>query len=1127
MKRIASLSLWLLVLLMAIGTTVIAQTGTTGDLAGTVKDSSDAIVIGATVNLKNWDTGETRTTTTGPNGSYRFSFLKPGSYQVSAKTAGLLSDFAMVKVEVGQAASLDLVAKVQSTQAVIEVSANAGLVQSENANLATTFDIKEIESQPLPGGDITGVAYTVAGVVMSTGAGYGAFSSHGLPATSNLFTVNGNDNMDPYLNLNNSGASNLTLGQNEIAEAAVVQNGYSVQYGRQAGAQVNYITKSGTNEFHGNLSYQWNGTRLNANDFFNNMNGVGRPRAISNQWGDSIGGPIKKNKTFFYFDNEGLYYTLPASGYVVVPSPQLQNYILTQVSAAQTPFYQKAFGIWNGAPGMANAVPTTTGNGPLQDSSGNLGCGFGSFGAVNGNPTALGFGSTVPCTVGYATNGSNTNREWLMVGRVDHNINDKQKLSFRYKQDKGLQPTSTDLVNSTFSAISVQPSYEGQATHTYVISPQIVNNFIGASSWYSALFGPADIQKAYATFPLQMSILDGSGPNAAGISSIGVATNMPQGRRIGQLQLTDDLSILKASHTIKVGVNYRYNRVADTSYSQRSVAGTYQIYDLSEMVAGQLDGNNTGSFYQQRFATLQAAHIRLHSLGFYGQDEWKLSHNIMLTAGVRFDHNSNPYCVDNCFARLNQMFSSSSFDKGVTIPYNQSISTGLSNAFKSVDAIVIQPRVGLVISPSQKWGTVIRGGFGTFSDLAPGTLASSVFNNSPNVFTPSVRFGAIDVAADSGSSQAAAIATNAAFRSGFSNGSTLAQIQSALAPVAFTPPAYFSTPDNLSVPRFYEWSFEIQQPIGKKNILTVTYAGNHGQDLLLNNAKVNSYKANGFGGLPTTVPDGRFRIVTELTNMGSSNYNGLSVQFRRALTHGFTGQLSYTWSHSLDDSSNGGIEAFSGDSFLSANNPFNMKNNYGSSDYDIRHNVVADFQWEIPLKSENKALKLAFSGWTLGSKMFFRTGTPFTVYNSSLAGTVGNTTGGSILANVLDPNVNTVCGPSAVDTPCFTAASFSTTKTQTSFGNQTRNMFRAPGYADMDAQLSKRFAIREKMAFTIGATAMNLMNHPNFGSPSYNVAAGGLGLISSTVTAPSSPYGSFQGSAVSGRIVVLSGRFQF
>jgi len=330
------LSSWVVLLSVALLAAVICngQTVTTGDLTGTVRDATAAVIPAATVTLKSMDTGETRTEQTNSSGAYRFTFVKPGNYTISATSAGLLSDTTKVVVEVGQAITLDVVAKVQSVAQTIEVNESAALVNTDNANLSSTFSSKQMEDLPMPGGDITTIAFTVPGINLSTGAGYGNFSSEGLPGTSNLFTINGADYDDPYLNLNNSGASNLTLGANEIAETTVVQNGYSVQYGRFAGAQVNYITKHGANAFHGDLVENWNGDMLNANDFFNNVNGVQRPRDDSNQYAALISGPVKKNKLFFLADTEGIRYVLPVTAVVTIPSTALEQYALANVAPA-------------------------------------------------------------------------------------------------------------------------------------------------------------------------------------------------------------------------------------------------------------------------------------------------------------------------------------------------------------------------------------------------------------------------------------------------------------------------------------------------------------------------------------------------------------------------------------------------------------------------------------------------------------------------------------------------------------------------------------------------------------------------------------------------------------------------
>src|SRR5579864_2026503 len=310
-----------------------SQTITTGDVTGTVTDSTGAIVPNATVTLRFVDTNDTRTAASNQSGQYRFSLLQPGDYTISAQTAGLKSGSQRFNVLVGQAQAINLVLAPQGTTETIEVTSVASVVQTENANSATSFSTQQVADLPMAGGDLTTLAMTVPGVRVAVKGGTGNMNANGVPGSSILFTLNGADVMDPYNNLNNSGASNNLLGANEIAEAAVVLNAYSAQYGRMAGGQENLVGKSGTNSFHGNLDYNYNDAIFNANSFFKNSAGTPRGRADSNQYGGAVGGPIKRNKTFFFFDAEGLRYALPSSSLVSIPSQQLQQYTLAHIPA--------------------------------------------------------------------------------------------------------------------------------------------------------------------------------------------------------------------------------------------------------------------------------------------------------------------------------------------------------------------------------------------------------------------------------------------------------------------------------------------------------------------------------------------------------------------------------------------------------------------------------------------------------------------------------------------------------------------------------------------------------------------------------------------------------------------------
>ena len=209
---------------------------------------------------------------TSSDGYYRFSLLRPGRYEVTVSKGGFKSVIQNVDVSVGKTSSMTISLEISSKAETIEVTTSPELLNTETST-STSFTQDQVAKLPNPGGDITNIAFTAPGVLVASAQpgyqGYGNFTANGLPGTSNLFTTNGENTMDPYFNINNTGATNLTLGSNEVQEATVITNPYSAQYGQLSGAQVSYITKSGTNQFHGNAQYWWNGRYLNANDFFN------------------------------------------------------------------------------------------------------------------------------------------------------------------------------------------------------------------------------------------------------------------------------------------------------------------------------------------------------------------------------------------------------------------------------------------------------------------------------------------------------------------------------------------------------------------------------------------------------------------------------------------------------------------------------------------------------------------------------------------------------------------------------------------------------------------------------------------------------------------------------------------
>ena len=608
-----------------------AQSLTTGDVNGAVTDPSGAVVRNASVTLKSLDTGSTQTVNTNGSGFYRFSLLKPGSYSVSTVASGFQETKRKVAVQVGQSTTANMQLALSPSRETLEVAAEVPVLQSENGNVSTTFSGLQLSAVPNPGNDLTYLAQTAPGAVMNTGAGYGNFSTFGLPATSNLFTYNGMNENDPFLNLNNAGATNLMLGANDVREVTVVNNGYAGEYGGLAGANVNFVSKSGTNQFHGNAEYFWDGRIMNANNYFNNMNGVSRPFVNANQWAGSFGGPIKKDKTFFFFDQEGLYLTIPTSIDARYPSQEFLNATLANVPAAEQPFYQQMRKLYEGAQGHNSAANTLTNGGCADD-------------FLAGPGTELGFGAAKPCALEYRATPGNQTHEWMTSGRIDQNIGNNDRAFLRFRTDHGVQATYTDPISPLFNLVSSQPQYEGQLNETHIFGPNTVNQFILSGSWYSQLYSEPDMTAARNSIPFTVQF--------AGTAFYSLGRDLyssPQGRNVTQYGIVDDFSHNVGNHALKFGISFTRNDITD--------------YDPGYLSNGYVSGetmldfyNGMASNYEQSFPQHATAPIAMYTLGLYGQDEWRVNSRLKLTFSLRADHNSNPVCQTNCFGRLSNSF---------------------------------------------------------------------------------------------------------------------------------------------------------------------------------------------------------------------------------------------------------------------------------------------------------------------------------------------------------------------------------------------------------------------------------------------------------------------------------------
>ena len=1128
MRRLASLASALICVLL-IQHPLFSQSITAGDIAGVVTDPSGAVVPQAKVTATSDSTGAIRATTSNGEGFYRFSLLTPGSYTVNVNVSGFQPVSRKVQVNVGQAASADIALAVSTETTTIEVTTNP--VQIENGDNSTSFSQEQISLVPNPGNDLSAIAQTSPGAVMNTQSGFGNFSSYGISATSNLFTLDGQNDNDPFLNVNNSGATNLMLGANEIQEATVITNAYSGQYGQLAGAQINYITKSGGNQFHGNAQYYWNGRVMNANDFINNESGTPRPFDNINQWAAAVGGPIIKNKTFFFVDFEGLRVVLPTSNEAFIPTTQFANATLANLSATQpslVPFYQSMFNLYKNAAGAAGAVAQAPAAG--DDCS-----------AVSAaNPVA--FAAGTPCIATFRSTAGNFTHEYLLAVRIDHKFSENDSLFGRFQHDHGVQATLTDVINPIFNLQSDQPEDQGQLGWTHLVNTRQVNEFKASGQWYRSIFTNPDRAAALAAFPTNMqlgdsafSALGGSIPAASFIAT-NSALPIPQGRSVAQYQFVDDYVWTRGNHTWKFGVNFHRNNVTDFNPEENS-EGLLTINSLLDFFNGGVrpPGQGSGDSLLQDFPARASQPIALYGLAFYGQDEWRAMKKLKLTLALRLDHNSNPVCQTNCFSRLVSPFTSLDHTNSANIPYNQTIVTGFRQAFPETDIVVWQPRLGFAYTPFSNNKTVLRGGFGIFSDSVQAAVADKLLFNPPTLasFTVSNLLPAPGVGGDLFS---AATAANSAFQSGFASGGTVTSMG-----LLGAQPAFTSTDQRVRQPRYQEWNLEIEHELGWKTVLSLNYVGNHGTNETVQNNGLNGFAPpsnfpTGFAGLPSVAPDQRFGVVTQIQSIAVSNYNGLVSSFRHQFEHGLAFQVNYTWSHALDEISNGGVQPFNDSTNVSPTlpfNPFDLRANYGNADYDVRHYFSANYVWDNSLRHLfHWGPNALFGGWTVSGTLFSRSGLPFTVVDGGTSALLRGSNFQSspsyvIPAEVIgNPFTSQSCNSGATLAPCLNLAAFASPTGLTS--NQARNSFRGPNYFNTDLAVMKYTKLySERASLGIGFQFFNLLNHPNFDQPVNDIANGSFGLIQKSVNTPTSILGSFLGGDASPRLIQLKAEVKF
>ncbi len=1123
-------------LLLMLPIAVRGQSNVTGALSGVVQDAGGAVLPGAAITVTNKATGDTIRAKTNGSGFYQFTILQPSQYTVTASAPRFNTSRQDTTVNVGQTTTVNFRLAVGSATQTVLVSSLPPTLQTTNADISTTLETTQLQQVPVPGNDVNSLLQMSPGAVM-TGDLFP--SMYGITTNSNLLIENGMEDINPDGNSTNGGSSNLLLGLNEIQEVTVSATEYTGQYGYLAGSNDTIVTKSGSNQFHGNAKYFWNGRAFNANDYFNNLSDTPRPFDNVNQWAASVGGPILHDRLFFFADTEGVRIMLPTSALALIPSQQFEAATIENLTAngltASIPFYCQNLTLTD-ASGKTVTCPAGGGTGLGQGIFNLYNSAAGASRAVPGNGTDplgcngfTGLGSGVPCALNFRSTAGNFNPEEILTSRIDWNINANNHIFGHFKVDDGTQATYTDPINPLFDVDSAQLVQTGAFSWTSTLSASLVNEFDTSVEHFHIEFAPpgspttAIAPATLAAFPTDLQFGDGTFTTLGGIDA-----DFPALQALTDYHFSDDLTKIIHDHSLKAGFDFsRYDE--GISYYGNNIglltANTADAFfdggiDQASVAAGGSDYSTlVQSFLTNGWEPLAQAHM-----GGFIQDSWKVKDAFTLTLALRLDHATNPVCQKNCFARTTVPFSE--LDHNVDTPYNKALVTGLHQGLYNLQALEWQPRLGFAWQPfGVNRATVVRGGIGLFYDNVPDNIAFNQAENSPLINTFIASSGPL-APSQSGNLFAQTASDTSAFTSGYSQGYTLAQFEAAVP--GFSPPQLQEAVAQLPEPLVTKWSLEVERALWRDAVATVGYVGNHEIHGWIQNGSVNAY-ATGFAGLPATAPDPRFGTVTLMEDEGISSYNGATIQFADHFGSSVV-QANYTYSHALTDEIGTGNPRYIED-------PYNPKLSYGNANFDVHSGMTADYVWMVPFAKflhGPGALNSLIDGWQLSETFYVHSGFPFTVYDSAtdaaLAGQNYSSSAGvpapayGIFANF---NGGSVPSCSSPKNACLLASQF--TSAATGFGNQALNQFRGPMFVESDFGLMKmtNIPLREGMKFGIGAQAYNIFNHPNFAIPDPDLADSTFGQIISAVGSPSSLFGVGLGGDNSPRLLQIKGVLEF
>ncbi|ABF43189.1 TonB-dependent receptor [Candidatus Koribacter versatilis Ellin345] len=1098
-RSVAIVSLMLLILTFAV--TGLGQTSK-GIIGGTVTDNSGAVVVGAQITATNLDTGDSRTVQSGPTGAFRMEALNLGKYKVTVGYQGFQTQ-TVTGLEVAGSVMTPLDIRLQiasGTATEITVSADTNQVQTENGELSGSIGSKELSDLPISSLNPIQLALTQPGVIDNNGRGSTngqGFSVAGGRPQSNNFLIDGQDNNDNSI----QGQAFQPQNPNAVQEVAIMTNSYSAEFGRGGSSVTNVIFKSGTNQYHGTLSELYSGSGLDAIDAANGLAGMKdggdcnrapnyapcKGRYDTHTFGFTVGGPIVKDKLFAF--GSGLWnrtYGNEVSSTFTIP---------TANGAAQLSSY-----------GSTNA------NLMLQY-LGNI------RGGSNIQNVATGIASMPFVEMGDATRivpEQSTDTQWNV--KVDYLPHQSDSITFHYLHDRGyFSPdwfANSSSVLPNFETYQGGPSWISGGSWTHTFSSNKVNEFRVSYGHLGFTFAPTAGTTANPLYPLPYLSL--SSPSTFPL--LGTDSGFPQGRSHRTLQLQEAFSITKGAHTVKMGVDIAHISVTDDipinsrGWITFSAGGGYSAL-------GNFLDNYTGRSGQALDIQIGNPRVEptLLQSGYYVQDNWKIKSNLTLNLGLRYEYQTNP-------------------ENSLTYPAVKPIMGG-EVAFPTVvkadqQYMHFAPRIGFAYTPDfwpSLFGdgkTVIRGGYGIFYDALYTNILDNTASSSPN---------SIDVPlyGRNGGARGYASATD---------------LFNSLDPVVSPFNTVTSVSQRMTNPRTTQWNLDVQRELPWNLLATVAYIGSRGQKLLVND------DYNPFGGYDATTGAYIPRYNSDRgamairTNGGDSYYHGLAFTVERKFNKGLMLRSAYTFSKSIDDSSN--IFVITGGSSY-AQNVWDRQADRGLSAFNAFQRWAFTYVWDVPgFKSENKALDVLgyiSRHWQWTGTTSLQSGLPDTIYVGSLDST-GEGHGYSGRPDVLSsraPMTNVAisgqysyCWPGDAQTaPAYdwaTCAPISQSDLNGYHwfipfgrpGNEGRNSYILPGQINFNFGINRNIPIpkHESQFLQLRVEMYNPFNHPN-----ESANPGGFWTTDVNTIAPDNPSHLFDKfwARQGGRSIRLSAKYQF